>query len=55
MIKEIKVVRRAIGRKGPVKDLRKAKINWIREKPGILSNIASALKQDRITANQARI
>jgi large subunit ribosomal protein L19 len=52
MIKSIKVVRKAVGRKGAVRDLRKAKVNWIREKPGIMSNIAAALKQDRIAEFQ---
>ncbi len=45
MIKEIKVVRRAEGSKGPVKDLRRAKVNYLRERPQMLAAIASALKQ----------
>jgi large subunit ribosomal protein L19 len=45
MIKEVRVVRRAEGNKGPVRDLRRAKVNYLRERPQMLAAIASALKQ----------
>jgi large subunit ribosomal protein L19 len=54
MIKEIKVVRRAVGRKGAVRDLGKAKVNWIRDKPSMLANIAAALKSDKLASNTAK-
>jgi len=47
MIKEIRVVRRAEGGSGPVKDLRRAKVNYLRDRPQMLAAIASALKQKK--------
>lgn len=45
MIKEIKVVKRAEGRKGGIKDLRRARVNYLRERPAVMTQIATALKQ----------
>ncbi|BEJ12777.1 hypothetical protein CspHIS471_0212370 [Cutaneotrichosporon sp. HIS471] len=47
MIKEIKIVRRAEGRSGPIKDLRRARATYLRERPDMMATIASALKQDQ--------
>jgi large subunit ribosomal protein L19 len=47
LIKEIKIVRRAAGRKTGVPDLRRARVNYLRERPNIMSQIASALKQSQ--------
>lgn len=45
-IKEIKVVRRAEGReKDTIRDLRRARVNYLRERPEIMNQIAQALKQ----------
>ncbi|WVW80103.1 ribosomal protein L19 [Kwoniella bestiolae CBS 10118] len=44
LIKEIKVVREAKGRSGQIKDLRRAKVNYLRERQGVMTSIASALK-----------
>ena len=45
MIKEIRVVRRAEGGKGSISNLKRAKVNYLRGRPQMLSAIASALKQ----------
>lgn len=45
MIKEIKIVRKAEGRSGPIKDLRRARANYLRDRPDMMATIASALKQ----------
>lgn len=50
MIKEIKVVRRAEGRQGGIRDLRRARTNYLRDRPQVMAQIAGALKQ----AQQAR-
>jgi large subunit ribosomal protein L19 len=47
MFKEIKVVRRAQGRKNGVPDLRRARVNYLRERPGLMNQIALALKQSQ--------
>ncbi|KAK8861524.1 ribosomal protein L19 [Kwoniella newhampshirensis] len=47
MIKEIKVVKRAQGRVGGVKDLRRAKVNYLRERPSMMTGIASAIKASK--------
>ncbi|WOO85210.1 54S ribosomal protein subunit img1, mitochondrial [Vanrija pseudolonga] len=44
MIKEIKVIRRAEGRKSGIRDLRRAKATYLRDRPGVMSQIAGALK-----------
>ncbi|WVR03876.1 ribosomal protein L19 [Kwoniella sp. DSM 27419] len=44
LIKEIKVVKRAEGRTGGVRDLRRAKVNYLRERPSMMTGIASAIK-----------
>ncbi|KAL1410376.1 hypothetical protein Q8F55_004384 [Vanrija albida] len=46
MIKEIKVIRRAEGRKSGIRDLRRARVNYLRERSGVMAQIASALKAD---------
>lgn len=43
MIKEVKVIKRADGKNG-LKDLGRAKVNYLRKRPGAMSQIASALK-----------
>jgi large subunit ribosomal protein L19 len=47
MIKSIHVVKRADGAKGGLKDLKRAKVNYLRDRPGLMSQIAGALKQGR--------
>ena len=47
MIKEIRVVKRAEKAKGAVRDLGRAKVNYLRDKPQMLGSIASALKQQQ--------
>lgn len=54
MIKEIKVVRKAEGRTGPIKDLRRARANYLRERPDVMASIASALKQFQQQRVQAK-
>lgn len=45
MIKEIKVIRKAEGRqKDTIRDLRRARVNYLRERPDIMHQIAMALK-----------
>ncbi|WVN85697.1 ribosomal protein L19 [Cryptococcus depauperatus CBS 7841] len=45
MIKEIKVVKRAEkGKDAQIKDLRRAKVNYLRERPSTMAAIAKALK-----------
>ncbi|WVQ83612.1 hypothetical protein IAT38_005753 [Cryptococcus sp. DSM 104549] len=45
MIKEIRVLQRAgEGGKGGIKDLRRAKVNYLRERPAVMAGIAKALK-----------
>lgn len=51
MIKEVTVVRRARGKKGAIQDLRRARANFLREKPAVMTQIAAALKQ----ASQERL
>lgn len=47
MLKEIKIIRRAEGRKkDTIRDLRRARVNYLRERPDIMHQIASALKAD---------
>lgn len=45
MIKEIKVIRKAEGRKTGVPDLRRARVNYLRDRPQVMAQIAQALKQ----------
>jgi large subunit ribosomal protein L19 len=45
MIKNIHVVKRADGEKGGLKDLGRARVNYLRERPGLMTQIAAALKQ----------
>jgi len=52
MIKEIKVVRRAVGRKNGVPDLRRARTNYLRDRPNIMAQIATALKQSQAPAKK---
>ncbi|OCF57955.1 ribosomal protein L19 [Kwoniella mangroviensis CBS 10435] len=47
LIKEIKVVREAQGRSGQIKDLRRSKVNYLRERQGLMAGIASALKASK--------
>ncbi|ADV25357.1 ribosomal protein L19 [Cryptococcus gattii Ru294] len=44
MIKDIKVVKRAEKAKGQLKDLKRAKVNYLRERPAVMAAIARALK-----------
>ncbi|OXM75536.1 ribosomal protein L19 [Cryptococcus neoformans Bt63] len=44
MIKEIRVVKRAERAKGQLKDLKRAKVNYLRERPAVMAAIARALK-----------
>lgn len=45
MIKEIKIIRRAEGRKrDTIRDLRRARVNYLRNRPDIMHQIAMALK-----------
>ena len=47
MIKEVKVIKRAEGRKGEqgtLRDLGRAKVNYLRERPSVMAQIASTLK-----------
>ncbi|ODN80882.1 ribosomal protein L19 [Cryptococcus amylolentus CBS 6039] len=44
MIKEIKVVKRAEKGKGQLRDLKRAKVNYLRERPSVMAAIARALK-----------
>nr|XP_018264674.1 ribosomal protein L19 [Kwoniella dejecticola CBS 10117]OBR86832.1 ribosomal protein L19 [Kwoniella dejecticola CBS 10117] len=44
LIKEIKVIKRAEGKVGAIRDLRRAKVNYLRERQGVMTSIASALK-----------
>ena len=44
MIKEVKIVKRAEGGKGSgVKDLKRAKVNYLRDRAGLMERIAGAL------------
>lgn len=43
LIREVKVVRMADGKSG-LKNLGRAKVNYLRDRPGAMSQIASALK-----------
>lgn len=60
MIKEIKVVKRAetvVGsekRSGGLKDLRRAKVGYLREKAGLMERIAGALKAGQPQAGRRR-
>ncbi|OCF34732.1 ribosomal protein L19 [Kwoniella heveanensis BCC8398] len=47
LIKEIKVVKRAEGRTGAVRDLRRAKVNYLRERPSLMTSIAGAIKASK--------
>ncbi|WRT65662.1 ribosomal protein L19 [Kwoniella shivajii] len=47
LIKEIKIVKKAQGRTGGVRDLRRAKVNYLRESQGLMAGIASALKASK--------
>ncbi|AFR99066.1 large subunit ribosomal protein L19 [Cryptococcus neoformans var. grubii H99] len=44
MIKEIRVVKRAERAKGQLKDLKRAKVNYLRDRPAVMAAIARALK-----------
>ena len=54
LIKEIKVVKRAEKRKEGVRDLRRAKVNYLRERPQIMAQIAGALKEEAAAAARQR-
>lgn len=54
MIKEIKIVRKAEGRTGPIRDLRRARANYLRDRPDMMATIASALKQHQQQRVQAK-
>ncbi|OWT35459.1 large subunit ribosomal protein L19 [Cryptococcus neoformans Tu259-1] len=41
---EIRVVKRAERAKGQLKDLKRAKVNYLRERPAVMAAIARALK-----------
>ncbi|WVQ94741.1 ribosomal protein L19 [Kwoniella sp. CBS 9459] len=47
LIKEIKVVKRAEGRTGAVRDLRRSKVNYLRERPSLMTSIAGAIKASK--------
>ncbi|WWD16567.1 ribosomal protein L19 [Kwoniella shandongensis] len=47
LIKEIKVVKKAEGRTGGVRDLRRAKVNYLRDRPSMMTGIASAIKASK--------
>lgn len=44
LVKAISVVKRADGKKGGLKDLGRAKVNYLRERPGMMNQIAAAMK-----------
>ncbi|EIW66635.1 hypothetical protein TREMEDRAFT_19129, partial [Tremella mesenterica DSM 1558] len=44
LIKEIIIVKRADGSLGGLRDLHRAKLGWLRERPAMMSQIAAALK-----------
>ncbi|EKD03699.1 50s ribosomal protein l19 [Trichosporon asahii var. asahii CBS 8904] len=45
LLKEIKIIRRAEGRKkDTIRDLRRARVNYLRDRPDIMHQIAAALK-----------
>lgn len=47
MIKEVKIVKRAEGGKtSGVKDLKRAKVNYLRDRAGLMEKIAGALKAE---------
>ncbi|KAK4686070.1 large subunit ribosomal protein L19, partial [Tremellales sp. Uapishka_1] len=48
LIKEIKIVKRADGSKDGLKNLRRAKVNYLRDRPQVMAQIASALKAARV-------
>ncbi|WWC68677.1 mitochondrial 54S ribosomal protein bL19m [Kwoniella pini CBS 10737] len=47
LIKEIKIIKKAIGKNGPIKDLRRAKVNYLRDRQNVMTSIASALKASK--------
>lgn len=47
MIKEIQVIKNADGSRGGLRDLGRAKVNYLRDKPQAMSQIAAALKQQK--------
>jgi large subunit ribosomal protein L19 len=47
MIKEIKIVKRADGSKGGLRNLKRARVNYLRDRPQVMAQIASALKAAR--------
>lgn len=55
MIKEVKIVKRAEGGKGSgVKDLKRAKVNYLRDRAGLMEKIAGALKAGAQGGAQAK-
>jgi large subunit ribosomal protein L19 len=47
MIKEVKIIKRAEGGRGSgVRDLKRAKVNYLRDRAGLMERIAGALKAD---------
>lgn len=44
MIKDIKIVKRADGKKGGLRYLARAKVNYLRDRPGVMAQIAASLK-----------
>ncbi|KAL7419727.1 hypothetical protein Q5752_005643 [Cryptotrichosporon argae] len=47
LLRDIRVVRRAQGRKGGIKDLRRARVDYLRDRPAVMAQIAGALKAAR--------
>ncbi len=44
LVKSISVVKHANGKKGGLRDLGRAKVNYLRERPGLMNQIAAAMK-----------
>lgn len=56
LIKEIKVMKNADGeRKGGLRDLRRAKVNYLRDRPELLNQIAGAIKQQAALEKKRRL
>lgn len=50
MIKEVKIVKKAEGGKtSGVRDLKRAKVNYLRDRAGLMERIAGALKAESLS------
>ncbi|WWC87835.1 ribosomal protein L19 [Kwoniella dendrophila CBS 6074] len=47
LIKEIKIIKSAKDKQGQIKDLRRSKVNYLRNSQSLMTNIASALKASK--------